>query len=77
MIYLKSHDVYEYTHINSIYSFGRIPDILSSIKNLELMLNKNNLDNAIKNEVDKNIKSNHKLLETEVAKASISEINFY
>ena len=33
------------------------------------MLNKNNLDHAIKNEVDKNIKSNHKLLETEVAKA--------
>ena len=68
-VFKEGHDIYEYTHINSIYSFGRIPDILSSIKNLELMLNKNNLDNAIKNEVDKNIKSNHKLLETEVAKA--------
>ena len=68
-VFKEGHDVYEYTHINSIYAFGRIPDILSSIKNLELMLNKNNLDHAIKNEVDKNIKSNHKLLETEVAKA--------
>ncbi|MEC8044526.1 MAG: hypothetical protein VX130_08040 [Verrucomicrobiota bacterium] len=68
-VFKEGHDVYEYTHISSIYAFGRIPDILSSIKNLELMLNKNNLDNAIKNEVDKNIKSNHKLLETEVAKA--------